>query len=66
MIVDDIGEIIGRIAVGLDKNHIIELGVIDGDVSVELVMEGRRALGRVVLTDDIWLTGSQIGLDLFL
>ena len=66
MIVDDIGEIIGRIAVGLDEDHVIELGVIDGDVSVELVVEGRRALGRVVLTDNIWHAGSEVCLDFLL
>ena len=66
MIVDDIGEIIGRIAVGLDEDHVIELGVINGDVSVELVVEGRRALGRVVLTDDIRHAGCELCLDLLL
>ena len=66
MIIDDIGEIIGRIAIGLDEHHVIELGVIDRDVSVELVVEGRRALGRVVLTDDIRHTGGEVCFDLLL
>ncbi len=41
VIVDDVGEVIGGEAVGLHEDLIVDVGVLEGDVSAEFVAEGR-------------------------
>ena len=66
MIVYNIGKIVGWIAVRLDQDHVVQFCIVYGNVAIDLIFKSGCACSRVVLTDDIWLTGSQIGLDLFL
>ena len=40
MVVHHVGKIIGGIAVGFDQDHIVQLGIIYRDISVDLIMEG--------------------------
>ena len=64
MIVHNVCEVVGWITVRLDQNHVIKLAVVNRDVSVNLIVEGRGSLRRVVLTDNKWLALCQICLDL--
>ena len=65
MIIDHVCEIIGREAVRLDEDHVIELAVVYRDVSVKLIVEGRGALSGIVLTNDKRLSCRKIGFHLF-
>ena len=62
-LVDDVGEVIGGQAVGLDENLVVQIGVIHGDLAVHRVLEGGGPL-RDALADDIGLPGVQLGLNL--
>ena len=66
MVVHNICEVIGRETVGLDQDHIVKLDVRNGDVAVQFIRECRRALFRIILTDDIWLASREVCLNLFL
>ena len=66
MVIDNICKVVGGISVGLDQNHIVKFGIIDGNIAVDLIMEGRCACGRVILTNNIRLTLSKVLLNLFL
>ena len=55
VIVHDVGEVVGRQAVGLDEHVVIQRVAIHLDVAVEHVVEGRFARGRHVLADDVGL-----------
>ena len=66
MVIDDVGKVVGRIAVGFDEDHVVQFLVLHRDVSVEFVVEGRCAFGGVVLADDIGLTLRKIFFNLFL
>ena len=59
-------KIVCRISVRFDKNHIIKLCIIYCDISVNLILKCGCALCRVVLSDDIWLAGREICLNLLL
>ena len=65
VVVDDIGEIVGGIAVGLDEDHVVKLFILDRDIAVELVREGRGAFLGIVLADDIGHARSEIFLHFF-
>ena len=52
MVVHHIREIIGRISVRLNKDHIIQLRIVHGNVSVNIVVEGRLSLLWIILADD--------------
>ena len=53
MVVHHIGKVIGGKAIGLDQDHVVQLSIVHGDVSVKLVVEGGGAFPRVILTDHI-------------
>ena len=63
MIVYYVCKVVGRITIRFDQYHIIQFRVIYSDISVDLVMEGGSSLSRVILTDNKWLSSSQICLD---
>ena len=44
VVVHHIGQMIGRVAVGLEEHQVVQAGVVHGDVAVEYVMEGGLAL----------------------
>ena len=58
-------KIVGGIAVGFNQNHVIQLAVVDRNVSVQLVMECGGSFRGVVLPDDERLTLLQILFDFF-
>ena len=66
VVIHDVCEVIGREAVGLHQDHVVQFGIVDRDVSVDLVMEGRRSRGRVVLADDVRHTRGKLRFHLFL
>ena len=65
MVIHYVCKVVGRIAIGLDQDHIIQLRVVYGDVSVNLIVEGSGSLSRVILTDDIRHACCQVCLYLF-
>ena len=65
VVIHNVGEVVGRISVGLDQDHVVQFLVFHRDISVELVVEGRCALCGIVLTNDIRLSLCEILLDLF-
>ena len=66
VIVDNVGKVIGRIAVGLQQNLILQLLIFHRDLSVNRVLEGGRALQRHFLTNNIGDSLSQKPVYLFL
>ena len=66
VIVDDVGEVVGRQAVCLDEHVVIQRVAVHLDVAVDDVVKARLALGGDVLADDVGLAGSDARLDLFL
>ena len=44
----------------IDQDHIIQFRVIYSNIPIDLIMESSGSLSRVILTDNKWLTGSQI------
>ena len=66
MVVDDVGKIVGRHAVPLDEDLILERVVADGDVAVNHIVEGRRAAERHLLADDKRLALREVLVDDFL
>ncbi len=65
MVVHHIGKIVGRIAVGLDENHIIQLAIVYGNISIYFILEGGGSFGRVILSDNIRGIGCQFFFYLF-
>ena len=63
VIVDDIGEVIGRVAVGFEEDLVLQLTVFDRDVAIDGILEGGRAGKRHFLADNGRHPGSQVGLD---
>ncbi len=57
MVVDDIGEIIGRQAVALHEDLIVQGAVFHPDIAEDFIMKDRLALVRDLLADDIGLSG---------
>ena len=53
MVIYNVCKVIGRIAVRFDQDHIVQLGILYRDISVNLIMEGCGSLRRIVLTDYI-------------
>ena len=66
MVVHYICEIIGRITVRLNEDHVIQLLIGRGNITVDLIVKCRCALGGHVRADDIRLSGCQICLNLLL
>ena len=64
MVIDHVGEVVGRKAVGLDQDHVVQFGVRDRDVAVQGVGECRRAFVGGILTDHEGHSRSQIRFDL--
>ena len=60
MIVDDISEVVCRISVGLDQDHIVKLGIVYSYIAVYLVMKSRGSGIRIVLSDNIRHSGIKI------
>ena len=65
MVVYHIRKIIGRETVRFNQNHIVQFRIVHGNIAVNIVMEYRRSLRRIVLSDDIRFSGFQVRLDLF-
>ena len=55
VVVDDVGEVIGRQTVPLHQHLVVQGAVFHGDVAENGIMEGGDALRRDALTDDIGL-----------
>ena len=53
VVVNDVGEVVGRVAVGLNQNLILQLAVLDGNLAEHRVGEGRAALSGHFLTDNV-------------
>ena len=53
MIVYNIGKVIGRIAVRLDQDHIIQFRIINSNVSVNFIMKSGSSLCWIILPDHI-------------
>ena len=66
MIVDDIGKIVGWVSVGFDQDHIVQLFIWLGDITVNLIVESGFAFIRNVGADHKWFARCQIGFNLFL
>ena len=62
MIVDDVGEVVGRQAVALQKHLIVKRLVLHRDVAEDGVVEGGGALLGDALADDVGLAGGDAGL----
>ena len=65
MVIDHVGEVVGRITVGLDQDHVVEFLIFDRDISVELIRKGGRSLLRIVLTDNKRFALCEVFFDLF-
>ena len=63
MIVDDIGEIVGRHAVAFQKHLILQLAVLDRNIAVNDIEERGRARKRHLLPDDIRVAVLEMLLD---
>ena len=44
VVVDDVGEVVGGEAVGLEQDLVVDVVVVEGDVAAELVAEGGASL----------------------
>ncbi len=66
MIIYNVGKVVSRIPVRLNQNHIVKLGIIHGNISVQLIVKACRALCRIVLSDDIRDTTRKLLLDFLL
>ena len=66
MVINNVSKVVCRIAVRLDKDHVIKLFIINGHISVKLVMEGGCSLCGIVLPDNKRLSLSKVLLNLFL
>ena len=66
VVIHHVGKVIGRHAVSLDQNLVIQFGIIDLNVTVHHIVKAGHTLGRDLLADDIGHTGSQLGVDLLL
>ena len=60
VVVNDIGKVIGGIAVGFDQDHVIQLGVVHADIAVQLIVEGGTAFGRGILADHMGQARGQL------
>ena len=65
VVVDHVGEIIGGITVGLDQDQVLQLFVGDGNIPVNVVMEGGGPFCGHIKPYHIRLPGCQVGLHLF-
>ena len=63
MVVDDVGKVVGRIAVLLDQDLILQLRIVHGDLAENRVGEGGGAFDRHFLADDIGRAGVEKLLD---
>ncbi len=61
VIVDHHREHVGRRAVGAQQDEIVELGVLDGDAALDLVVDHRLALARRLEADDERLVALLVG-----
>ena len=66
MVVDDVCKIVCRIAVGFQKDLVLQLAVFNGNVAIYNVVESCGPLDRHLLADDIGRPGSQELVHLFL
>ena len=66
VVIYHVGKVIGRHAIRLDQNLVIQFGIIDLNVTVHHIVKAGHTLGRDLLADDIGHTGSQLGVDLLL
>jgi hypothetical protein len=57
VIVDHVGEVVGRQAVGLEQHLVVDLGGVARDVAAQLVAERDRAGHRDLEPDDVGLAG---------
>ena len=63
MVIDDVGEVVGRHAVTLQEYLILELFVLDRDVAVEHIEERRLARERHLLANDIGIAVLEVLFD---
>jgi hypothetical protein len=55
VVVDHVGEVVGRMAIGLQEHLVVDLGVSDDDIAAQQVMGHGLALGRHGEADDMLL-----------
>ncbi len=65
VIVHHVGEVIGGVAVGLDEDLVLQLGVVHLDMAVDRVVKGGDPLAGHLLPDDIGQPGVELLLHLF-
>ena len=65
MVIDYIGKIIRWVSIRLDQSRSVQLGVVHGDITVNLIVERGSSLRWIVLADDVRHAGGQIGLHFF-
>ena len=65
MIIDNICKVVGWISVRFDQDHIIQLIIFYGDISVQLIVEGCGSFGRHIDTNNVWFSCCQVCLDFF-
>ena len=53
VVINYICKIVGRISIRFNQDHVIQFRVIDGNISVDLIVEGSSSCLRVILTDNI-------------
>ena len=66
MVIHNIGKVVCREAIGFDQDHIIQLCIRHGDITINLIMESCCTLNRVVLSDNIRYTCCQLRFNFFL
>ena len=66
VVVDNVREVVGGVAVGFYQDLILQLAVLDGDFAEYRVGEGRAALDRHFLADNIGHALSEKAVDLLL
>ena len=64
MVIYHIRKIVSRKAVRFDQDHIVQFRIVHGNIAVNIVVKDRRSLRRIVLPDDIGLSGFQIRFNL--
>jgi hypothetical protein len=64
VVVDDVGEVVGGEAVGLEQDLVVDVGVVEGDLAAELVAEGGGAFGGYLEADGVGAAFGEVGGDL--
>jgi hypothetical protein len=64
MVIDDVGEVIGGVAVRFEEDKVLQVGILKNHLSPEQIVDACLTLERHPKTDDRGHPGSEIGLHL--